>query len=73
MREFELIPIHLIGKMLKGFSYCNFGSSMMFGKIAKSIKLAQHEINFMKLAEYSYWFSKASENMQAGFGVYHIA
>ena len=25
------------------------------------------------MAEYSYWFSKASENMQAGFGIYHIA
>ena len=40
MREFDLIPVYLIGRMLKGFSYCNFGSSMMFSKIAKSINIA---------------------------------
>ena len=27
----------------------------------------------MNLAKYAYLFSKASENMKAGFGVYHIA
>ena len=25
------------------------------------------------MAEYSYWFYKASENMQVGFCIYHIA
>lgn len=46
---------------------------MVYNKIAKTIKVAQHEIDPLKLADYAYMYSKASENMKAGFGVYHVA
>ncbi|KRX08409.1 hypothetical protein PPERSA_08608 [Pseudocohnilembus persalinus] len=72
-RDFEFIPIDCIQKLLKGFSYCNLGSSMIYNKIAKSIKLAQYEIDPLKLGQYAYMYSKASESIKAGFGVYHIA
>ena len=72
-RELEFVPVHLVGKILKAFSYSNLGSSMVYAKISKTIKLTQHETLPMALASYAYLFSKASENMSAGFGVYQIA
>ena len=62
-REFEYIPMDCISKLLKGFSYCNLGSAMLYNKISKTIKLAQHEIDPINLANYAYMFSKSSENI----------
>lgn len=36
---------------------------MLYNKISNTIKLVKHEIDPLKLGEYAYMFSKASENM----------
>lgn len=59
--------------MLWAFSFSNKGSAELYSKIANTIKLAQHELPAIKLAEFAYYFSKSSENIQGGFGIYQIA
>lgn len=72
-RDLELVPIHCVGKILQAYSYSNLGSAIVYQKIGKTIKITQHEIKPLTLAKYAYLFSKASENIKSGFGVYQIA
>lgn len=71
--DMDVININLIEKFLYGFSYSNHGSSLIFHKIAKTIKIAQSEINPLKLALFANYFSRATESIKGGFGVYQIA
>ena len=62
-RELHIVPVHLVDKILQAYSYSNLASSLMYYKIARTIKIVQHEIPIIKIAKYAYLFSKASENM----------
>ena len=55
-RELELVPVHLVGKILKAYSYTNLGSAIIYQKISKTIKITQNEILPMNLAKYAYLF-----------------
>ena len=59
--------------MLWAFSFADLGSAELYSKMAETIKLVQYEIPPMKIAEYANYFSKSSENVQGGFGVYKVA
>ena len=59
--------------MLWAFSFADLGSSELYSKIADSIKIVQFEIPAMKIAEYANYFSKSSDNIQGGFGIYKVA
>jgi len=69
----EELDYRLIKKILWGFSHVNYGSAELYSTIARHITRVQTEIEPIMLAEYAYYMSKASNNMQGGFGVYHIA
>jgi hypothetical protein len=72
-KEEELIPLHLVEKMLYGFSFSDTGSATIYNKLAKSIKIGQHEMPILQLARCAKYFSKASDNLKGGFGIYLIA
>ena len=59
--------------MLWAFSFADLGSVELYSKIADTIKVVQYEIPPMKIAEYANYFSKSSENIQGGFGIYKVA
>jgi len=59
--------------MLWAFSFSDLGSAELYSKIAESIKVVQYEIAPIKIAEYANYFSKSSENIQGGFGIYKVA
>lgn len=63
----------LLGKILWGLSHNDKGTTPVYSKIAKMIKKIHTEISPLKMAEYSFYFSKATESMQGGFGVYQLA
>lgn len=72
-RDLKYIPFHSIEKILEGFSYSNLGSATLYQKIARSIKLVQFEFAPIKLARFAYLFSKTSDSLKGGFGIYAIA
>lgn len=63
----------LLGKILWGLSHNDKGTTAVYSKIAKIINKLYTEISPIKLAEYSFYFSKATESIQGGFGVYQHA
>ena len=60
----------LLGKILWGLSHNDKGTTIVYSKLAKIINRIYTEISPIKMAEYSFYFSKATESMQGGFGVY---
>ena len=72
-KEEEEIPLLLVEKMLYGFSFSDTGSATIYNKLARSIKIGQHEMPLMKLARCAKYFAKAGDNIKGGFGVYQIA
>lgn len=62
-----------IGKILWAYQFCNYGSAVLFDRLAKIIKIAQHEIDPITLAYYANLYSKSPENMKGGFGIYKLA
>jgi len=69
----EGLDYRLIGKILWGFSHANHGSTILYKSLANKIHKIYFEINPIKIAEYAYYFSKASNSMQGGFGTYQLA
>lgn len=59
--------------MLWAFSFADLGSVELYSKMADTIKVVQYEIPPMKIAEYANYFSKSSEAVQGGFGIYKVA
>ena len=48
------------------------GSAVIYKKLADIIKIAYSEIEPIELAEYSKYFSKSSESLKGGFGIYNL-
>jgi hypothetical protein len=69
----EELDHKLIGKILWGFSHANLGTVNVYIAMASRIKKIHFEIKPIKLAEYAYYFSKASTSMKGGFGIYELA
>jgi len=67
------LDYRLIKKILWGFSHANYGSSVLYSTIANQVKKIHMELDPTLLAEYAYYFSKASNSMKGGFGMYQIA
>lgn len=67
------LDYRLIGKILWGFTHANLGTTNLYTTIAKRIHSIYFELRPVKLAEYAYYFSKASNSMKGGFGVYQLA
>ncbi|CAD8061272.1 unnamed protein product [Paramecium sonneborni] len=68
----EIIKYQDVEKILWAYQYCHYGSAILYGQLAQIIKIAQHEINPMKLAYYSYLYSKCPDNQRGGFGIYAV-
>ncbi|CAD8139202.1 unnamed protein product [Paramecium octaurelia] len=66
----EIIKYQDVEKILWAYQYCHYGSAILYGQLASVIKIAQHEINPLKLAYYSYLYSKCPDNQKGGFGIY---
>ena len=67
------LDYRLIKKILWGFSHANYGSSVLYSTIANQIQRIHMELDPTTLAEYAYYFSKASNSMKGGFGIYQTA
>lgn len=61
-REDEIFDYRDVGKFLWAFSFSNLGSAIIYKKIADIIKIAYSEMKPTELAEYSKYFSKATES-----------
>jgi hypothetical protein len=72
-RDMEYVDYRCIGVILEGFSHANLGSTTLYSNLARTIKVASAEISALDIAKYAYYFSKTSENIKGGFGVYKIA
>ena len=81
MKEVERIIIEerikinypLIRKILWSYTHLDVGSAVLYSHISKTIKIGQHELGPLELAESAYMLSKTSENATGGFGVFQIA
>ena len=63
----------LLGKILWGLSHNDKGTTVVYSKLGKIITKIHTEISPLHLAQYAFYFSKATESMQGGFGVYILA
>lgn len=71
----EKIPINypMIRKILWSFTHLDVGSSVLYSHLAKTIKIGQHELHPLELAESAYMLSKVTENVTGGYGTFQIA
>lgn len=59
-----------IRKILWAYTHLDVGSAVLYSHIAKTIRIGQHELSPLELAESAYMLSKVSENATGGFGVF---
>lgn len=71
----ERLKLHFptLRKALFTYAHLNVGSASLYGSIAKTIKVGQHELEPLELAELANLFSRVNENAQGGFGTFRIA
>ncbi len=63
-RDDEIFDYRDVGKFLWAYSFSNLGSAVIYKKLADIIKVAYSEIKPVELAEYSKYFSKATESLK---------
>lgn len=63
----------LIKKVLFSFTHLNLGTATLYGKVARTIKIGQHEFEPLEFCEFAYYLSKVQDNAAGGFGVFRIA
>lgn len=69
----EVVSFKDVESIVWAYQFCQYGSATLYDRIAKVIKIAQHEIKPLKLAYFAYLYSKSPENMKGGFGLNALA
>jgi hypothetical protein len=69
----KAVEDRIIKRTLFSYTHLNIGTTTLYSAIARTIKLGQHELDPLELAEFANYFSRVQDNVQGGFGVYRIA
>lgn len=71
----EGLPLQypLLRKAFFAYTHLNVGTTTLYSSMARTVKIGQHELDPLELAQLANYLSRVQDNAQGGFGLYAIA
>lgn len=63
----------LLRKAFFSYTHLNVGTTTLYKAMARTVKIGQHELDPLELAQLANYLSRVQDNAQGGFGLYAIA